>query len=124
MSKSNLVNAKDKNKTNIPANAKTDLKPKVVPKNPENKNETLSDVNESVNSQETEPQKDEDYLSNIAYKILNIIESGMAPDQTDRDVILDTIIFLWKKCRDVFQKVQTGSEENFRWVSNIYLVNN
>lgn len=113
------LKGKEKTKNTIATNAKTDAKSKTFQKN-ENKNEALSDVNESVHSQETEPVKDEDYLTNIAYKILDIMESGLPPAQTDRDVIFDTILFLWKRCRDVFQKVQTGSEENFRWVSLLF----
>jgi hypothetical protein len=37
----------------------------------------------------------------------------------DLDVIVDITLLLWRKCKDVFQKYQTGSEDNYRWVTKL-----
>ena len=41
------------------------------------------------------------------------------PSQMDLDVIVDITLLLWRKCKDVFQKYQTGSEDNYRWVTKL-----
>jgi len=37
----------------------------------------------------------------------------------DLDVIVDVTLLLWRKCKDIFQKYQTGSEDNFKWVTKL-----
>ena len=63
-----------------------------------------------------EDQKDEDLLLNVANRLQAIMDSKIPPEATDLDIIVDTTLLLWRKCKDIFQKFQTGSEENYRWV--------
>ncbi len=108
------ANLKVRQKPNQPTQ-KNEQKAKVGVKNgqkdyPEDvMTESVYSVNEMV--------KDEDLLSLIANKLLMIIESNTRPDKTDHDVIIDSILILWGKCKDIFAKVQTGSDETFKWVS-------
>lgn len=79
--------------------------------------ESISDfMTESVYSESDPTAKDEDLLVLIAHKLLMIMDSSTCADANDHDVIIDSILILWGKCKDVFGKVQTGSEETFRWV--------
>ena len=66
--------------------------------------------------QETDLAKEEDLLANVAFRLQIIIKTTTGTTTTDLDFIIDTILLLWRKCRVVFEKCQTGSEENFRWV--------
>ncbi|RNA15266.1 cilia- and flagella-associated 54, partial [Brachionus plicatilis] len=63
--------------------------------------------------------KEEDMLFNIAYKLILIIDSNIHPEETDYDVAVDITLLLWKKCKEIFQKYQTGSHDNYRWVTKL-----
>jgi len=43
----------------------------------------------------------------------------LKPDKTDLDVVVDTTLLLWRKCKEAFQKHQTGAQDNYRWVSKL-----
>ena len=114
------TNPKDRSKASITTQQlnndqnKNSLNPKNVAI--KEQKESIDELTESVYSQETETTKDEDFLSMIANKLLDIINSNISPNSTDHDVIIDSILMLWGKCKEVFQKSQTGSEETYRWV--------
>ena len=69
-----------------------------------------------TDAHETEAAREEDLLANIAFCLQKIMETHTETTNTDFDLIIDTILLLWRKCRAAFEKWQTGSEENFRWV--------
>jgi len=60
--------------------------------------------------------KEEDLLLNISYRLMAIMDAETRPEAVDLDVIVDTTLLLWRRCKDVFQKHQTGNEENYKWV--------
>jgi hypothetical protein len=33
--------------------------------------------------------------------------------------VVDTTLMLWKKCKDVLQKFQTGAQDNFKWINKL-----
>lgn len=72
----------------------------------------ISAAKESVR----EDHKEEDLLLNIATKVMDIMETKIATQRAELDVIVDSTLILWRKCKEVFSKHQTGSDENYRWV--------
>lgn len=105
-----MTNQKSRQKPNQMTQRSDQQKPKAT-------KESISDfMTESVYSENEPTAKDEDLLVFIAHKLLMIMDSNTRADATDHDVIIDCILILWGKCKDVFGKVQTGSEETFRWV--------
>jgi len=79
-----------------------------------NEKENLTDF--TAESQETESTKEEDLLTNVAFRLQIIMNATIDKTTSDLDLIIDTILLLWRKCKTAFEKYQTGSEENFRWV--------
>ena len=49
----------------------------------------------------------------------NFFLTKLKPEKTDLDVVVDVTLLLWKKCKDIFQKYQTGSQDNYRWVTKL-----
>ncbi len=45
-----------------------------------------------------------------------IMDSETKPENVDLDIIVDTTLLLWRRCKEIFQKHQTGNEENYKWV--------
>ena len=37
----------------------------------------------------------------------------------DNDIVVDSALFLWSKCKSVFQKYQTGSTETARYLQRM-----
>jgi hypothetical protein len=63
--------------------------------------------------------KEEDYLANIAHKLLHTINFNSNVAQADFDIMIDTTLMLWKKCKETFEKYQTGSHDNYLWVNKL-----
>lgn len=63
--------------------------------------------------------KDEDLLANIANKLMQVINLNIKSEKLDLDVMIDTTLLLWKRCKEVFQKYQTGAQDNYRWVTKL-----
>lgn len=74
--------------------------------------------NKKAPSQQQESMKEEDYMLNIASKLIQIIVDS-SQDQLDLDVMVDVTLILWKKCKDLFQKYQTGAHDNYKWVAKL-----
>jgi hypothetical protein len=66
-----------------------------------------------------EASKEEDYLANIAHKLLHVINLNAKAVQFDFDIMIDTTLMLWKKCKETFEKYQTGSQDNHQWVNKL-----
>jgi len=41
------------------------------------------------------------------------------PDTIEVDIIVDAALYLWNKCKQVFQKYQTGSVDNPKYLSRM-----
>ncbi len=63
--------------------------------------------------------REEDLLANVANKLMQVINLNKKTEKLDLDIMIDTTLMLWKKCKDVFQRYQTGSQDNYRWVSKL-----
>ena len=37
----------------------------------------------------------------------------------DQDIMIDVILILWRKLKTTFQRVQTGADDNFQYVSKL-----
>lgn len=70
-------------------------------------------------SAQVDPSKEEDILTNIAHQLLQIIESEIPPDEFDMDVVTDITLLLWRKCKEVFQRYQTGAQDNYKWIQKL-----
>ena len=66
-----------------------------------------------------EMTKEEDLLANIAHKLMHVITTNVKSDKLDLDIMIDITLLLWKKCKEVFQKYQTGSQDNYIWLSKL-----
>ncbi|CAF0930684.1 unnamed protein product [Brachionus calyciflorus] len=66
-----------------------------------------------------ETAKEEDILFNIASKLIQLVDENISSENTDYDIVVDITLLLWKKCKDIFQKYQTGSHDNYRWVTKL-----
>ena len=58
-------------------------------------------------------------LASIANKLMHVINLNTKSEKLDLDIMVDTTLLLWKKCKEVFQKHQTGSQDNYRWVTKL-----
>jgi predicted metal-dependent HD superfamily phosphohydrolase len=63
--------------------------------------------------------REEDLLANIANKLMQVISLKIKTEKIDLDIMIDTTLMLWKKCKEVFQKFQTGAQDNYRWVTKL-----
>ena len=52
--------------------------------------------------------KEEDLLTNIALKLMEVIKTNVKSDKLDLDIMTDITMLLWKKCKDVLQNYQNG----------------
>ncbi|XP_023930113.1 cilia- and flagella-associated protein 54-like [Lingula anatina] len=60
-----------------------------------------------------------DELIQVADVLLSVIAGSFSPEKMDLDMIVDAALFLWNKCKSVFQKYQTGSTENAKYLQKM-----
>ncbi|GFO44544.1 hypothetical protein PoB_007104900 [Plakobranchus ocellatus] len=60
-----------------------------------------------------------DDLINVADVLMSIVTGPYQPDQIEIDIVVDATMFLWTKCKLVFQKYQTGSVDNPRFLQKM-----
>ena len=94
-----------------------------------------------VQVQENDSGKEEDILFDIAHKLKKILESrtqviemcnqkyrfrmkylsqlDFKTSDIDQDIMIDVILILWHKLKSTFQRIQTGAEDNFQYVSKL-----
>ncbi|RUS83829.1 hypothetical protein EGW08_008410, partial [Elysia chlorotica] len=60
-----------------------------------------------------------DDLINVADVLMSIVAGPYKPDQIEIDIVVDATMFLWTKCKLVFQKYQTGSVDNPRFLQKM-----
>ncbi|XP_046336681.2 cilia- and flagella-associated protein 54-like isoform X2 [Haliotis rufescens] len=58
----------------------------------------------------------QDDLINLAEVLLSIVSGPFLQENIEIDMIVDAGLFLWNKCKVVFQKFQTGSVDNPRYL--------
>ncbi|CAL1546460.1 unnamed protein product [Lymnaea stagnalis] len=60
-----------------------------------------------------------DDLLHLADVLLSIIDGQFQKDKVEIDIVVDASVFLWSKCKLVFQKYQTGSVDNIKFLQKI-----
>ncbi|XP_055958227.1 cilia- and flagella-associated protein 54-like [Patella vulgata] len=53
---------------------------------------------------------------NLADVLVSIVSGSFKKSEVEIDIIVDAALFLWNKCKTVFQKYQTGSVDNPRYL--------
>lgn len=87
--------------------------------------EIVEDENDIAHDESLSPRstiesfKEEDLLASIAHKLMHVINLDIKDEKLDLDVMIDVTLLLWKKCKEVFQKHQTGTQDNYRWVAKL-----
>ncbi|XP_067928992.1 cilia- and flagella-associated protein 54-like [Watersipora subatra] len=52
-------------------------------------------------------------------KVLHSFTTSLAVESVDVDMVVDATLYLWGKCKGIFQKHQTGSLENWRYIQKM-----
>ncbi|XP_041347318.1 cilia- and flagella-associated protein 54-like [Gigantopelta aegis] len=60
-----------------------------------------------------------DDLVNLAGILMSVVTGPYLQEKIEIDMIVDAGLFLWSKCKAVFQKYQTGSVDNYRYLSKM-----
>ncbi|XP_074644355.1 cilia- and flagella-associated protein 54-like [Tubulanus polymorphus] len=60
-----------------------------------------------------------DDLLNLGEVLLSITNGPYSQELIDMDMMMDAVLFLWNKCKAVFQKYQTGSIDNTRFLQRM-----
>ncbi|ELU16988.1 hypothetical protein CAPTEDRAFT_224115 [Capitella teleta] len=61
----------------------------------------------------------QDDLIEFAEVLLSVINGPLTQDQFDNDMMVDATLFLWSKCKAIFQKFQTGSTDNPKYLQKM-----
>ncbi|XP_053377953.1 cilia- and flagella-associated protein 54-like isoform X4 [Mercenaria mercenaria] len=73
----------------------------------------------SVLAQSTRSVNLNDEMILLADILMSVISGPFTPETIEVDVIVDAALFLWNKCKAVFQKYQTGSVDNPKYLSKM-----
>ncbi|XP_055883699.1 cilia- and flagella-associated protein 54-like isoform X2 [Biomphalaria glabrata] len=60
-----------------------------------------------------------DELLRVADCLLNIVQGQYEKDKVEVDIVVDAALFLWSKCKAVFQKYQTGSVDTVKYLNRM-----
>ncbi|KAK7102964.1 hypothetical protein V1264_021114 [Littorina saxatilis] len=61
----------------------------------------------------------QDDLINLADVLMSIVNGPFKCEKIEVDMVIDAALFLWSKCKSVFQKFQTGSIDNPRYLQKM-----
>ena len=60
-----------------------------------------------------------DDLIHLAEVLLSVVTGPYQHGEMDMDMIVDACLCLWNKCKAVFQKYQTGSQDNPKYLQKM-----
>ncbi|CAH1784493.1 unnamed protein product [Owenia fusiformis] len=60
-----------------------------------------------------------DDLILLGETLVSVTTGSFSPDEMDMDIMVDAALFLWNKCKAVFQKYQTGSAESAKYLNKM-----
>ncbi|KAK3608116.1 hypothetical protein CHS0354_004771 [Potamilus streckersoni] len=60
-----------------------------------------------------------DELIHLADVLMSVVTGPFKVDMIEKDIVVDASLYLWSKCKTVFQKYQTGSLDNPRYLQKM-----
>ncbi|XP_052780184.1 cilia- and flagella-associated protein 54-like isoform X4 [Mya arenaria] len=77
------------------------------------------DLAPSVLAQSTRSVNMNDDLIILADTLMSVVAGPFTPETIEVDIIVDAALYMWNKCKAVFQKYQTGSVDNPKYLSKM-----
>ncbi|XP_052282343.1 cilia- and flagella-associated protein 54-like isoform X6 [Dreissena polymorpha] len=77
------------------------------------------DMAPSVAAQSVRSVNLNDELIILADTLMSVVTGPFTPESIEVDVIVDAALYMWNKCKAVFQRYQTGSVDNPKYLSKM-----
>ncbi|KAL4227140.1 hypothetical protein ACF0H5_015113 [Mactra antiquata] len=77
------------------------------------------DMAPSVIAQSVRSVNLNDELIQLADTLMSVVTGPFSPETIEVDIIVDAALYMWNKCKTVFQKYQTGSVDNPKYLSKM-----
>jgi len=58
-------------------------------------------------------------MTQLLSSIFPVFHAHIQPEQLDVDMVVDACLFLWNKCKSVFQRFQIGTTDNHKYLQKM-----